>query len=84
MFDLSSRMVDKLKTTATHVLLINGSFDPWSSISFTDLSDPAREIIPVMTVGGRHGAGAGPMVTDPADPVYPAQQQILKTLRSWL
>jgi hypothetical protein len=84
MFDLSARMVDKLKTTATNVILSNGSFDPWSSISFPDLSDPARQIVPVMVVGGRHGAGAGPLSTDPSSLDYAAQQQILKTLKTWL
>src|SRR6185503_4205922 len=40
MFDLSGRMIDKLKTTATHVMLANGTFDPWSSISVMGLNDP--------------------------------------------
>jgi hypothetical protein len=78
MFDFSSRMLERIKTSGSNLLLINGSFDPWSSISFTDLSDPARKIVPVLIEGGHHGAGAGPITSDPSS------QQIFNTLKSWL
>jgi len=67
----------------SRLVLVNGSFDPWSAIAYSEYQDVARDISSIVVPGGSHGASFYPLKTDPLAPEYPAQQFYLKKFREW-
>jgi pimeloyl-ACP methyl ester carboxylesterase len=79
----SAQMQKIFEQTATRILTVNGTIDPWMATSLPNLQDTNRQMISVVVQGGSHCVGGFDALTSAGDPAYAAQQEFFQLFKSW-